>query len=212
MIVNNLKSKPRSTVRIFSDKKMFYVDQAYNRRNNRVIVDNDAEVTPVMTTKHPQGIMMLGVVASDGKKMPPYFFPQGLKIGTEAYLKVLRTVVKPWIEANYPDGGYIFQQDNAPGHASNKTQAWLLKNLAGAWSKGYWPPSSPDLNPLEYSVWSVVEARACATPHPNLDSLRLAICTELDNLSFAYLVKTCKSFRGRCEAVIEAEGGHIEGK
>ena len=71
--------------------------------NNHVVVPKDAEATPVMRTKHPQGVMMLGVVASDGKKMPPYFFPQGLKINTEVYLNVMRKVVKPWIDTNYPD-------------------------------------------------------------------------------------------------------------
>ncbi|QQP50080.1 Hypothetical protein FKW44_010961 [Caligus rogercresseyi] len=29
-------------------------------------------VPPINATKHPQGAMMLGVVASDGKSMPPY--------------------------------------------------------------------------------------------------------------------------------------------
>ena len=191
---------------------MFYVDQAYNRRNDRVVVEEGADVPPIMTTKHPQGVMMLGVVASDGKRMPPYFFKEGLKIGTEAYLRVMRSVVKPWIEANYPDGNYIWRQDNAPGHASNKTQKWLADNLPGAWSKDFWPPSSPDANPLDYSVWSVIESRACKTPHPNITSLKASICREWDAMTPAYLIKTCRAFRGRIEAMIKAEGGHIEGK
>ena len=211
-ILSALKKKTRSTVLICSDKKMFYVDQAYNRRNDRVVVDKDAEVTPVMKTKHPQGVMMLGVVASDGKRMPPYFFPEGLKIGTEVYLRVMRTVVKPWIEANYPDGNYIWQQDNAPGHASNKTQRWIVANLPGAWTKEFWPPSSPDANPLDYSIWSVIEAKACATPHPNLTELKASITREWAAMTDSYVVKTFKAFRPRIEAIIEAEGGHIEGK
>ena len=84
-----LKKKQASTVTIYSDKKLFTVDQAYNMRNDQVKVPKDAEVTPVMRTKHPAGAMMLGVVASDGKKMPPHFFPNGLKINTEVYLGVL---------------------------------------------------------------------------------------------------------------------------
>ena len=31
---------------------------------------------------------------------------------------------------------------------------------------GKWPPNSPDLNPLDYSVWSILEEKACAKPPP----------------------------------------------
>jgi hypothetical protein len=53
---------------IFSDKKIFTVDQSYNRRNDRVIVEKGSEATPVSKTKHPAGVMVLGIIASDGKK------------------------------------------------------------------------------------------------------------------------------------------------
>ncbi len=86
-----------STVKIFSNKKMWTVDQAKNARNNRFLAMNQ--------TKHPAGMMMLGVITSDGQRMPLYWFPRGLKIGTKEYLDVLQTV-KPWIDATYPEGGY----------------------------------------------------------------------------------------------------------
>ncbi len=73
-----------STENMFSDKKFFAADQAYNRRNDRW-VRGEAEATPVMRTKHPQGIMALGVVASDGKKMPIHFFEVGLKVKVYIY-------------------------------------------------------------------------------------------------------------------------------
>ncbi len=76
LLLNWLK-KQSSTVKIFSDKKFFTVVQAYNRRNDGWVDPREAEVTPVMRTKHPQGIMALGVVAGDGKKMPLHFFLDG---------------------------------------------------------------------------------------------------------------------------------------
>ncbi len=80
------------------------------------------EVPPINTTKHPQSAMMLGVVASDGKRMPPYWFPKGLKVGTEEYLEVMQRVVKPWIDQNFEGIQYVWQQDSAPGHKAKKTQ------------------------------------------------------------------------------------------
>ena len=35
-----------------------------------------------------------------------------------------------------------------------------------------WLPSSPDLNPLDYAIWGVLENRINATSHPNIGSLR----------------------------------------
>ena len=39
---------------------------------------------------------------------------------------------------------------------------------------GEWPPNSIDLNPLDYSVWRILEEKACAKPHPNVESLKQA--------------------------------------
>ena len=189
---------------------MFTVDAAYNRRNDRMIVPKGATVEPVMRTKHPQGIMMLGVVGSDGQKMPPYFFRCGLKVNTTVYMHVLKTVVKPWLKSAYPLGNYVFTQDGAPPHTSNLTQKYLAKYFAAYWEKTMWPASSPDLNPLDFSIWSKIQAEACATSHPNLESLKASIRSAWANMSSAYLVRTCKAFRPRVEAVIKAQGGHIE--
>jgi hypothetical protein len=104
----------------------------------------------------------------------------------------------------------VFQQDGAPAHTSNRTQKWLADNVAQFWDKSMWPPSSPDLNPLDYSVWSVLESKACATSHANLEDLKASIVKAWRGLSKAYIVKTCLAFRRRLETVIEMEGGLIE--
>jgi len=83
-------------------------------------------------------------------------------------------------------------------------------NFAGFWEKSLWPSNSPDLNPLKYSVWSVVETKACKTPHPNIDSLKRSIAKAWRDLKLEYLVKTCRAFRPRLEKMIELQGGFIE--
>ena len=52
---------------------------------------------------------------------------------------------------------WVWQQDSAPAHKSKETQAWLQKKCYDFVPFSYWPPSSPDLNPLDYFVWSYVE-------------------------------------------------------
>ena len=77
-VFNFLKSNS-ATVKIFSDKKIFTADAYRNRRNDRFIASSSDEVLSIQKTKHPQGVMVLGVVCSDGKVMPPVVFPPRTK-------------------------------------------------------------------------------------------------------------------------------------
>jgi len=44
-----------------------------------------------------------------------------------------------------------------------------------------WPPNSPDLNPVDYKVWSVMQEKVCKGWINNVDELRSRILTdELD--------------------------------
>ena len=168
------------------------------------------EVPPIHVTKHPQSAMMLGVVASDGKRMPPHWFEKGLRLGTKAYLEVMKNMVKPWTDENYPDCEYEWQQDSAPAHKSKVTQAWCMANLKNFWPWTIWPPSSPDLNPCDYGIWGNVERKAYARPHPSVDAMKADVDEEWANMSEDFIRRTCSAFRPRLELMLEAQGGHFE--
>lgn len=213
-LLNNLKHAQANRTIFFTDEKNFTVDAVANRRNDRWIGD-DPRIIPdnvkyVNSTKNPASAMMFGLVASDGQKMPPVYIPSGVKVNTETYIEILNSKVKPWINLHYPDGNYVFQQDGAPPHTSKKTQAWLKDHLVAFFPKDMWPPQSPDLNPLDYSVWATVEKDACSKSHPSISALKKSITRSWNKMTTTYIQKTCKSFRSRLEAVIAANGGHIE--
>lgn len=213
-LLNSLKHRAAGCAILFSDEKIFTVDGYSNRRNDRWIGDDPAKTSEAAryasTTKHPASVMVFGLVSSDGKKMPPVFVPSGVRINTEVYIDILAQKVKPWIEANYPDGTYVFQQDGAPCHTSRKTQEWLDTNLAAFWSKDMSPPQSPDLTPLDYSVWATVEERACKKPHSSVTALERSIKRSWTQMTDSYIQKTCRSFRQRLQTVIKLEGARFE--
>ena len=68
----------------------------------------------------------------------------------------------------------------------------------------------PDLNPLDYFVWSYIENITNTTSHNTKASLIAAIRRVFDELPPALVEKACSQFRIRIEAEIEAEGGYIE--
>jgi hypothetical protein len=123
LILKWLKNS-KLTVHIFSNKKVWIVDQAYNHRNDRYLSREASEVNPVARTKHLASVMMLGVVGSDRKVMVPYFFNVGLKINTPVYLDILQTIIKACINANYPDRKYVWQQNYALAHNSKIVQKY----------------------------------------------------------------------------------------
>ena len=51
---------------------------------------------------------------------------------------------------------FIMPQDSAPAHRAARTLAFLAEEQVDIWS-----PNSPDLNPLDYSVWSMISQEAC---------------------------------------------------
>ena len=71
-------------------------------------------------------------------------------------------------------------------------------------------PSSPDLNPMDYFVWSYVENITNMTSHNTKASLIAAINRVFAELPPALVEKAYSQFRIRIEAVIEAEGSDIE--
>ena len=48
---------------------------------------------------------------------------------------------------------WTFQQDGATPHTHAKSQAWCAERFPSFIVKDWWPPNSPDLNPLDYCVW-----------------------------------------------------------
>ncbi|CAG9795909.1 unnamed protein product [Diatraea saccharalis] len=59
-----------------------------------------------------------------------------------------------------------------------KHQTWLRENVPAFIAADKWPSSSPDLNPLDYSLWTELELRDCRMSHPNLESLKRILVRE----------------------------------
>uniref|UniRef100_A0A914D040 Uncharacterized protein n=1 Tax=Acrobeloides nanus TaxID=290746 RepID=A0A914D040_9BILA len=42
-------------------------------------------------------------------------------------------------------------------------------------NNGELPPNSPDLNVMDYSIWSILEAAACSKPHQSIEALKKSL-------------------------------------
>ena len=67
----------------------------------------------------------------------------------------------PAFEKRVKPDDWIFVQDSAPSHRSNLVQDFLEKTFKRRFVKCVeWPPSSPDVNPLDYFFWDLVKTKA----------------------------------------------------
>src|SRR6218665_2804581 len=54
-----------------------------------------------------------------------------------------------------PELSSVFQQDSALPHRVRDTVAFLKRKVPDFVSPTLWSPNSPDLNPDDYSIWSI---------------------------------------------------------
>ena len=73
-----------------------------------------------------------------------------------------------------------------------------------------WPPNSPDLNPVHYTVWSVLQKQVYRTKISNVDELKRRINSEWAALCHTVIECALGEWRQRLRACVHAEGGHFE--
>ena len=163
------------------------------------IATNNSDVSRVMKRKFPATVMVFGVLSSEDHIMP-------LTSSKSAWKSTPKCT---WISWRVVQSGGRWQTLGVATGLS-ETQAWLQEKCYDFVPLSHWPLSLPNLNPLNYFVWSWVENITNMTSHNTKISLIAAIHRVFTGLPPALVEKACSQFRSRIEAVIEAEGGYIE--
>ena len=156
LLITSLKHRDASQIRFFSDK-IFCVDVKISHQNDRRICKDPADIPVIGAAKFPARVHVLEVISNEEDVMPPQFFGKGQNMMKEVYLDVMKTMVKPWMVQVAAGKPWLYQQDRAPAHTSKLVQTWCDENLDMFWSKEFWPPSSPDLNPSDSYLWGILE-------------------------------------------------------
>lgn len=199
---------------IFSDEKMLNIEAKWNAQNNRVYAPSLDAIPDGMNRRqrslHPASVMVWGAVSDRGNSSL-CFLDKGVKVNQHNYLvDILQSQVKPLGERLFPEGGWCFQQDSAPAHKAKLCQQWCSANLPDFISWEQWPAASPDLNPLDFYVWSRLEQLVCTKNYPSIAALKMALTREWSNIPQDEVRAAIASWRTRLRACARANGGYFE--
>jgi len=163
------------------------------------------------TVKNSIGVMVWGCFCNN--ILGPLVLVEGT-LNSDKYIELLQEHLLPFLNDLNGEGelipwyffqdNYIFQDDNAPCHASIKTKSWKEDNSIEILP---WPAQSPDLNPIE-NLWNELEIRIRKRkPMPkNKNDFFVALKEEWYKIDKSRLIRLVKSMPNRINAVIESKG------
>jgi len=106
---------------------------------------------------------------------------------------------------------WTLQQDGAPSHTAKNTIDFLSRENIDFIEPDMWPPNSPDLNPVDYSIWGALQQRVyLRRKFCTVAQLKLAIIEEWAKLSQRFIDRSIDEWRRRLDCVVQQNGGHIE--
>lgn len=201
----------------YQDEKDFTLEVPTNRQNDRVnSATRKSNILPErlyhQMSRFSKKLMVSCCVSWNGKTGLFFVNPQETKVTADSFIQHLERELLPACEVLYPLGDYILVIDGATSHSAKKTQQYLQTYAPRFLPANRWPPTSPDLNPLDYYVWDALQEKVYegrTEPFGSLDELRARIEACWVHIPEANIRRAISQWKRRVHCVIGANGGHI---
>ncbi|CAF5049630.1 unnamed protein product [Rotaria magnacalcarata] len=104
---------------------------------------------------------------------------------------------------------WVFQQDGAKPHSHHLTQQRCRGNFPSFIGKDRWPPNSPDLNPLDYSIWDKLANSINWNTVQSKTTLIQQINSSFKNIRESVVFEGCASFTNRLYRLCQNDGNYL---
>ena len=127
------------------------------------------------------------------------------------------TIVTIFLPRSYcpdiPGWGFVFQQDGALAHQARDGVAFLARKVPDFISPTLWPPNSPGLNPVDYSIWSVLQEKVYRSTIANISELDMRLINERGRLFVQSMVDAAIGhWHRRLSACVRGSGHTLSNK
>ena len=147
-----------------SDEKIFKVIQLLNVQKDRTYAPSAYKKSTIENKRlyvERSGIpmsLMVSVAVSKVGKSSIFFVEPGAKVNGAYYREKLLASMIPEMDRLTGYQPYVFMQDGARSHTANETVRFFnQQRYLTLLQPNMWPPNSPDLNPVDYCVWSAMD-------------------------------------------------------
>ena len=171
---------------IWSDEAHF---ELFNRKNRtfvrRIITEIDKPFNFVPRVQKGGGCVSLWGCMTSAETGPLVFY-EG-RVNGPTYIEIIGAVLPQFIRATFVPkcNKWLLMQDNAPSHTSKFAMNWFERNRIPVLA---WPPSSPDLNPIE-NFWDMIDERLKKMRPKTIAELQAMIKT----IWMGFDVNTCRN-------------------
>ncbi len=106
-------SRGRHRSILFSDEKLFTIEQSHNNQNDRIWTsESPLESGIVSRSQKPKSVMVWAGITHNGKS-PLIFIDEGIKVNQGVYRSMLEEQVLPWTQTHFGEAKWTFRQDSA---------------------------------------------------------------------------------------------------
>ena len=201
----------------FTDEKIFRVGSEghQNTQNFRIWADEgakkrDVAAEDIVLPKSQGGASVMCALGACYNGLGQLMFAEkGVKINKEVYLELIKGNCEPDMHMLLPEGA-VFMQDGASSHTAKVVTAYLETKEFDTLAP--WPANSPDLPPMDYGIWGILQKRVAeASPRTEVE-LKVAIRRAVASLPLETIRATIDDFPKRLAMCIEAAGKQFEYK
>ena len=148
---------------------------------------------------------------SRGGRTPLVVLKSGFRLNQFTYMDKCVSFVQKNLPYNLNAETAIFYQDKVPCHAADSVQQHLAAIFPSYFPNASMPPNSPDLNVLDYCVWSLLKERLNKYGLiSNFKKLKKLLKNEWRAIPQKVIQEAVDSWLSRVYVVKRAQGGHIK--
>ncbi len=193
---------------MFTDEKIFTKNGYFNPKNDVVWADDrsDANERGALNVMEKYLVsIMVGLGVTWYGVTNPYFFQTGERLNGQTYHDQLLTFDQEEGDELFGPKNWGFQQDGASSHTDQKVQKWCKKNFEFFIPKERWPPNSPELNPLDYSIWDKISNNVQYEKVTTINDLHREVGKSIKKIEIKYVRDVISVFLRRVRSVIKHE-------